>query len=87
MADYPEHEKLKAVKDRSQCVGEFIEWLGENNMAVCEFTGGNIDHWWPTGKPIRKLLAQFFEIDEEKLEAEKRQMLEEQRELNRRAGL
>lgn len=24
---YPEHEKMKAVKDRSQVVGDFIEWI------------------------------------------------------------
>lgn len=27
MAAYPEHDKLKAVKERSQACGEFFEWL------------------------------------------------------------
>jgi hypothetical protein len=32
MSDYPEHEKLKLVKDRSQAVGEFLDRhiLGDN---------------------------------------------------------
>jgi len=87
MSDYPEHEKLKAVKDRSQAIGEFIEWLGDNDMAVCEWTEGNFDNWHPTGQPINKLLARFFEIDLNRLEDEKLAMLAEQRALNVKAGL
>ena len=82
MSDYPEHEKLKAIKDRSQAIGEFIEWLGDNDMAVCEFSGGNVDRWWPTGQPINKLLARYFEIDLDRLEDEKLAMLDAQRALN-----
>lgn len=27
MSDYPEHEKLKAISDKSQTIGEFLDWL------------------------------------------------------------
>jgi len=27
MAEYPEHDKLHAVVDKSQAIGEFCEWL------------------------------------------------------------
>ncbi len=27
MSDYPEHEKLSAVRDKSQVCGEFYDWL------------------------------------------------------------
>lgn len=38
MTDYPEHEKLQAVIDRSQAIGEFLEWYqGEG--------GGELAHW------------------------------------------
>lgn len=30
---YPEHEKLSAIKDKSQAIGEFIEWL-QNDKGV-----------------------------------------------------
>ena len=25
--EYPEHTKLRAVSDRSQAIGEFLEWV------------------------------------------------------------
>lgn len=27
MSDYPEHDRLSTVKDQSQAIGEFLEWL------------------------------------------------------------
>lgn len=27
MNGYPEHEKLRAISDKSQAIGEFLEWL------------------------------------------------------------
>jgi hypothetical protein len=85
MSGYPEHEKLKAVKDRSQAIGEFIEWLEESKrMCICYREEGG---YWPTGTPINKLLAEHFEIDLDRLEDEKRQMLREQRALNAKHGL
>jgi hypothetical protein len=27
MSKYPEHERMKAVRDKSQAIGEFIDWL------------------------------------------------------------
>jgi len=73
MSDYPEHEKLKAVKDRSQAIGKFIEWLEtDKRMAICHNDGQG---YWPTGTPITKLLAEHFEIDLDRLEDEKRQMM------------
>lgn len=75
MSDYPEHEKLKAVKDRSQACGEFLEWLAQQEYWLAEYDDDYID-LHPIRIPITRLLARFFEIDEEKLEAEKLQMLE-----------
>ncbi len=31
---YPEHEKLHAVVDRSQAVGEFLEWAGGRGLRL-----------------------------------------------------
>ena len=59
--EYPEHMKLRAISDESQAIYNFLEW--------CEEQGG-------TGRSIRDLLAAHFEIDQDKIEAEKCAMLE-----------
>jgi hypothetical protein len=33
--NYPEHEKLQKVRDKSHAVGEFIEWLRDQDIALC----------------------------------------------------
>ena len=93
---YPEHEKLKAVAERSQTVGSFLDWLThEKGIALtvqhehtasckehgerynnCGYREGEYMH---AGTPVRVLLAEFFEIDEKKIEAEKQAMLAELR--------
>lgn len=87
---YPEHAKLAKVKDESQKIGQFLDWLTNERpngvIFLCERhpTHQVGDLWVPFDKGIEKLLAEYFGIDEKKLEAEKRQMLEEQRKLNKR---
>ena len=98
---HPEHEKLRAVRDKSQACGEFVEWLEGRSIVLAsrhEHTeecrnkgatkgedGGYLmcglakNELMSANVPIRRLLAEFFEIDEEKLEAEKRAMLAELR--------
>lgn len=35
---YPEHEKMKAIKDKSQAIGEFLEWLDtEKNYEIAHY--------------------------------------------------
>ena len=76
---YSEHEKLKEIQDQSQIIGEFLEWLGyEHEYFICEKLG-QLQEWYPISQNHQKLLAQFFDIDLDKLEQEKRQMLEELR--------
>jgi len=87
VSEYPEHAKLRDVKYQSQKIGEFIEWLGEQSMAVCHFDGSlNHSNYWPANEPINKLLARFFGIDLDKLEDEKTAMLDAQRVLNVKAA-
>lgn len=71
MSDYPEHDKLSAISDQSQVIGEFTDWaMGK----------GYIEK--PSFKPTQDILAEFFGIDQEKLEEEKRAMLASLRQLN-----
>ena len=100
MADYPEHEKLAAIKDQSQAIGEFIDWctsthgvsLAEWEPAQVRTTRGHFGHrrierrMHPTTHRLANLLAEFFGIDNQKLEAEKRAMLDEMRRLNERSA-
>jgi hypothetical protein len=87
MKDYPEHDKLSAVKDKSQAIGEFLEWLDyEKNYRICSLCE-NDDPWRseeyvPIFTTNEKLLAEFFCIDLNKLEQEKRKMLDELRAQN-----
>ena len=73
----PALDKMLAVHDKSQVVGEFIEWLtGERGLSICTFIPGSVeDQFAPAGLPIEELLAEFFEIDLKAVEQEKRAML------------
>ncbi len=89
-----EHERLSLIKDKSQAIGDFIEWLSGRGIRLCRehehtnacYEDDDPECQWPTcglrdGRligdhtPITKLLADYFDIDENKLEREKRQML------------
>lgn len=92
---YPEHDKLEKVKDKSQACGEFLEWLlDEKRYQLSEYhthtdecydDEGELtcrtssERLYPAAVNTRKLLAEFFEIDEAKLEEEKVAMLAELR--------
>lgn len=73
--EYPEHEKLKALGGANQTVGDFIEWLGENGYEIAQRDKYGGLYW--CGKSRDQLISAFFEIDRDKLEAEKRAMLAE----------
>lgn len=90
MSAYPEHDKLNTVSAKSQACGEFFDWLmGPQGYALAEYhrhsescfkdgrkvCGSSTDELYPAPVSIRKLLAEFFKIDEVKLEQEKHAML------------
>ncbi len=87
-AKYPEHDKLQAVKDKSQAIGGFLEHLEEQGLVLCtmhrhadakcdkdcEFYDGE---YIPQHLAIDKRLAAFFGINLTSLDYEKRAMLDE----------
>jgi hypothetical protein len=89
VSDYPEHDKLALIKDQSQAIGEFIEWLERDGIHLasryclrddrhpdwCENGCEWSTYMLPIGKSISTLLAKFFKIDQDTLEREKRAML------------
>jgi len=80
-AEYPEHEKLQAVKDKSQAIGEFLEWLGHRHRRVwlCDYSS-RYDAWFPLVASKEELLAEYFQIGLKALEKEKQAMLRALRE-------
>jgi hypothetical protein len=89
---YPEHEKLKEIQEQSQVCGEFLNWLqNEKRIHLCTYEKTHIiyddegdgeeipEGYYGINKTNEKLLAEFFNIDLDRLEQEKRQMLDELR--------
>ncbi len=85
---YPEHEKMKALNGASQTAGEFVDWMQGQGIVFAEYqtvqrtnilTGKPLADMVETLMPkhlnIPALLADFFDIDEAKLEAEKQEMI------------
>ena len=85
---YPEHEKLKALDGQNQIIGQFIEWLNDNRYVICEWQNlGDEDGrgYYPMNRSNNSWIAQYFQIDPAKIEAEKRAMLAAIREMNEEA--
>lgn len=77
--EYPEHEKLHAVRAQSQSIGEFLDWLfNECGYVLCCTTDHSDHPYVPCGSDatITRLLARYFDINEEKLENEKLALLQ-----------
>jgi len=96
---YPEHQKLKTVQEKSQDIGEFIEWLRNvKDIRFAKWVKETVKNQDIFGKKpptetlidvfvqqtinIEQILAEFFKIDLNKIEQEKRAMLDEIRKLN-----
>lgn len=69
MSKFPESEKLAAVSENSQAIGEFLDWLKTTH-----------DVELPCAIPA--LLEQYFEIDMGKVEKERQLMLRQIRRAN-----
>ncbi|WKW87105.1 hypothetical protein SEA_NICOLE72_68 [Microbacterium phage Nicole72] len=90
---YPEHARLALVSDHSQAIGEFIEWLSsEQGYVIAEYGTDEPDddrsehRLYPVSRPITSWLAQYFNINPAKIEAEKRAMLDSMRAAQTGAG-
>ena len=90
---YPEHEKVGKVKETSQRIGEFLEWLQSKGIMFCKCTANlppdevdyiyNVVGFVPMQMDINKITAEYFDIYLSKLEQEKRAMLAEIRKMNK----
>ena len=74
--EYPEHDKMHLVKNSSQAIGEFLEWLEGEEIVFASYPDG--DTLEEIGfKTREQWLATYFDIDLDKLEKEKLVMLKE----------
>lgn len=74
MSNYPEHDKLVAINDQTQAIGEFVEWCEDQGIELVRHGGQR--------PPLQDLLAQWAGIDRDRLYAEKAQMLAQLRRMN-----
>jgi hypothetical protein len=77
--EYPEHQKMMDCRDDAFIIGAFLEdgpyMLGE----YLSFERGGFpprEEFVPVSKGIQAVLAEYFEIDLDVIEQEKRAMLE-----------
>jgi len=74
---YPELEKMASAKQASHIIGEFMEWLHGQGILLAKYGPDTVSdpRLWPYYKSINDLLAQYFDIDLNKVQQEKRQIL------------
>lgn len=78
---YPECEKLSAVATEKQAICNFLEWAEQNNLHLCSFNPKlNFDNYARTHENVERIIHRFYDIDDLKLEEERRTMLDRQRE-------
>lgn len=74
---YPECRKISAVREKSQAIGEFLKWLQETKgVILCQYSVRE-EYFFPMYLNTLDLLYEFFEIDKNKAEAEREDMLKE----------
>ena len=74
----PECDKMLAVKDKSQPIGEFITWLEDQGIFLAKHDD-NSDRLQMYSETTEEILARFFKIDLNKVEQEKRDILDQLR--------
>lgn len=91
---YPESEKLLAVREESQKIGEFLEWL-KSKVTLATWEENEDDdtqaymaeilcpvYKYNGGNGTQLLLAEYFGIDLDQVEEERRRILEELQKAN-----
>jgi len=80
MKNYPMLEKMKAITNESQICGQFLEWLQTKYFMISHeerFNEAYVSVGFSSFINIEKLLAEYFDIDLEEAEREKRELLDQ----------
>lgn len=78
---YPECEKLAVERERQLAIQGFLEWLGQEGLILA---------YWPEGshtlcsssRKTNDLILGYLKIDQDRLEKERRAMLNSLREMD-----
>lgn len=74
MSEYPEHEKMRAIREKADLLGDFLETMRFRGYSMS--TQNRLGDWSPVDPSAYELLlASYFGIDMRKIEAEKKEML------------
>lgn len=73
-AEYPEHEKLRALGGANQIIGDFLDWLGTTGYSICAWDEEECGYR-PTRNRIIDWIGTYFDIDPAKLSNEKDKMI------------
>ena len=74
----PELDRLQNVVNDSGVISGFLDWLSEQGWTICETSedGPRWQDYMPICLASEQLLARYFEIDLNRVEAERRAILE-----------
>lgn len=85
----PELDKMLAVKEKSQTISQFIDWLHSLGCEICQYIdetevleGEEKPGYYLINQTTERMLAKHFGIDLEKCEQERRALEEELRKQN-----
>ncbi|KKL98792.1 hypothetical protein LCGC14_1820880 [marine sediment metagenome] len=76
MKHYPECEKLQGLEVEHRAIMEFHDYLASKGFVICEYIEDDLIH---VSKSAQALIFDTYGIDPVKLEAERRQILEDVR--------
>lgn len=69
----PELDKMKAVQEKSQAIGAFLDQLSSEGIYLAQYEG---DELFSLNQSIEQTLANYFDIDLNKVEEERRALLD-----------
>jgi hypothetical protein len=80
----PELDKMTEVHEKSNVIGGFLDWLQNSRdprLFICELDQ-DAEQFYPPNLSIEKLLAEYYNIDLNKVEKERRDLLDYIRQQN-----
>lgn len=73
---FPQLARIQEVREASQAIGEFLDWLSEQRIDLAAVVpGSGHDRWAPITEGSESLLARHFGVDLRAAEAERRAVL------------
>ena len=75
-SEYPECDKALALRPFTETLGDFLDvWCQEKGYEICYQRKEDGNKYFPIHRPVNAIIAEYFGIDQRKLEAEKKNML------------